>query len=129
MTERPSAWELARIACEACDGLAAPDTSESAGSVFLEHVWDAWQDREAYGYDDGEDDELIHAIADAVVPVYSYPIWATYVDLCAYRVDMSEYADGINLSEPTALERHAGATLYVVARLMLEALARSEVAT
>lgn len=87
-----------------------PDGSESPGALWLIRVVEAA--REAFeGFAEGDElSDVVHEIADGVVPIYTHERWLVFVDLAAYNEDVSEYG-----SEDTDLTAQAGVALYMIA--------------
>ena len=97
----PKAYVLARMA-----DCAAPDSEDSPGAHFLEMVADSVV--EAVEYDDDRDDIPSQA-ADECVPIYTYDVWRTFVDLAAWQEDPTELgADGSDM------EQAAKVCLYII---------------
>lgn len=81
-------WLASEVSCY------SPDSEASPGAKFLDNIQDA--------VNEIEDDELVadttderssewaHEIADQCVPVYTYPMWQTFVDLGAFNEDPEE---------------------------------------
>ena len=90
--EIPNAYVLARMA-----DCASPDSLESMGARFLTAV--AESTLGAIQYDDDRD-EIPWAAADQCVPIYTYDVWRTFVDLAAYSEDPTDYgADGSDMEQ------------------------------
>lgn len=88
----PNAYVLAGMA-----DCATPDTLESMGAQFLTAVAEATV--EATEYDDDRD-EIPWTAADQCVPIYTYDVWRTFVDLGAWQEDPTEYgADGSDMEQ------------------------------
>ena len=105
-----NAYVLARMA-----DCASPDTLESPGAVFLLRVAD--DVAEALDDEDTDRDDAPHEIADAAVPIYTYDVWRTFVDLAAYQEDPTELgADGSDM------EQAAKVCLYMIADRLARAL-------
>lgn len=89
--ENMSAYQLANAI-----GVDIPDSLDSAGATFLGAVRDAFVD--AFGDVDADDmsslgDTMERAasdIADDAPDAYDHARWAQYVDLCAWKVDLSD---------------------------------------
>jgi len=101
-----------------------PETSTSAGSVFLVRVRSAVHELLSELDSDGrnllrdgsmDDDGTLHEIADSSVPIYTHELWSTFVDLSAYNEDVDEY-------EPTDLNNAAGIALFVIAERLVGSL-------
>lgn len=115
-TEETTVWQLARSA-ECGD----PDGLDSPGAMFLTHVAadvDELRERVA----DGEDvSDVIHELADALVPVYTYERWQVFTDLAAWEQDVTDYApDSSDMTEA------AGVALYIIAERLLQDLVQSD---
>ena len=80
----PAVYELSRLA-----DCADPDSTTSPGGVWLTDLYEAWDDNR-HQYDDVE--RMITEIADGAVPTGTHAGWLVYVDLCAYREDLSDYS-------------------------------------
>lgn len=91
-----------------------PDNLDSPGAQFLSHVRDSlveWAE-----YHRGEDIETLGERAqddafeqvDSTVPVYTHPLWETFVDLSAYADESSDEFDGGTMTEQAS---------YVLARI------------
>lgn len=88
----PNAYVLAGMA-----DCASPDTFESMGAQFLTAVAEATV--ESTNYDDDRDD-IPWTAADQCVPVYTYDVWRTFVDLGAWQEDPTGYgADGSDMEQ------------------------------
>ena len=94
-----------------------PDSVDSVGGLYLlrvaENVLERMQDL------DREDNyyrsDLAHEIADGCVPIYNADIWATFVDLGAYDVDISDYGD----VDPDDITQTIGMrSLYIIAEIL-----------
>lgn len=92
-----------------CPDIVSPDTMDSSGAVFLTDVRDAIVDAWELGeFDEGDDHDTIAELSDGAPSVYTHELWEQFVDLAAYRVDISELWGG-------ALEDAPGLALYLVA--------------
>lgn len=82
-----TAYQLATLA-----DCADPDALDSIGAEFLKAVRD--DVLETFEYDNWSSDTYatIWGIADNAVPIMTHDIAKTFVDLCAYREDLSERA-------------------------------------
>lgn len=88
----PSAYVLAGMA-----DCATPDSLDSIGAQFLTAVAQATV--ESLEYDDDRDD-IPWTAADQCVPIYTYDVWRTFVDLAAWREDPTELgADGSDMEQ------------------------------
>ena len=103
-------WQLARLA-ECSD----PDSDSSAGASFLLSIQSDVVDRIN---DDDWNEDAAHEIADGSVPVYTYTMWQTFVDVAAFEEDPSELG-----SEERSMNARAGICLYMIARRLADALA------
>jgi hypothetical protein len=111
-TTTRTAWQLARLA-ECSD----PDSDTSPGAQFLNRVESDVLER--IEDNDGEwDDDYAHEIADNAVPVYTYTMWQTFVDLGAWEEDPSDlgYDEG-------DMAKGAAVCLYMIANRLAYALA------
>lgn len=105
--------------------IAGPDSETSEGAKFLTLVRDAVLEALEWKVEH-EDPDLAHAarvlrddsheLADAAVPVYTYPRWLTFVDLAAWQIDIEDYGPSSDMTE------RAGVALYEVARILTDAL-------
>jgi hypothetical protein len=86
-----TASELAGLA-----DCASPDGPDSDGAAFLYRVADAVADAiaERDSSDDPSDDwsDMAHEIADGAVPIQTWTLWRTFVDLCAWQA-FDDYRD------------------------------------
>src|SRR5574343_1275915 len=90
--EIPNARVLAKMA-----DCASPDSLESMGARFLTAVAEVTV--EATEYDDDRD-EIPWTAADQCVPIYTYDVWHTFVDLGARQEDPTDYgADGSDMEQ------------------------------
>lgn len=106
-----TAWQLARMA-----GCADPDSDSSPGAQFLNNVES--DVRERIADNDGVwDDDYAGEIADSAVPVYTYTMWLTFVDLAAWTEDPSELG-----AEESDMDRQAATCLYLIANRLAYAL-------
>jgi hypothetical protein len=76
-----NAYELAQLA-----GVVTPDTLESPGAKFLVGIYEDFLDCTKDGEVLTEDD--VTELADSAVPVYTWPMWKTFVDLGAWQEDL-----------------------------------------
>lgn len=106
-----NAYHLASMA-----GCASPDSLESAGAVFLGHVADGVEERA-----DEWDEDAVHEIADGAVPIYTYHVWSTFVDLAAYNEDPTELG-----ADASDLEQAAKVALYMIAERLVYALREAD---
>ena len=90
------------------------DTLESPGAQFLLSVADTVED---YRSNDSLDEDSACEIADSSVPIYTYDIWQTFVDLAAYQEDPSEL--GYDASDMT---KAAQVSLYMIAERLVNEL-------
>jgi hypothetical protein len=103
MTHR-TVWTLAGLA-----NCGDPDSAGSPGAVFLQHV------RSCVGEITDLEDGVTE-IADSCVPVYTHEKWQVFVDLCAYREDVSDY--GLS----SDMDQNASVALFMIAERLLYAL-------
>ena len=88
----PHPYVLARMA-----DCASPDSEDSPGAHFLEMVADSVVEAVEYGDDR---DDIPWAAADQCVPIYTYDVWRTFVDLGAWQEDPTELgADGSDMEQ------------------------------
>lgn len=99
-------YQLARMA-DTLD----PDTAESEGAQFLASVRDSVTYAIEYG-----DTIRVWEIADQAPDVYTHRRMKEFVDLGAYRVDVSDYSDA---NDVVAI---AGVALYIIAERLVRAL-------
>lgn len=107
-------WELARMA-----DCAAPHTL--VGTEFLDLVrictireWDRLTEYDGYPNIDGGVDEIAHTN----VPDDTLTLWATFVDLAAYREDVTEFGP------IKTLDQAARSILAAIAQRLVYALVR-----
>jgi hypothetical protein len=105
-----NAYQLANIA-----DIQSPDQKDSPGAVFLLSVQDAVNEAIEDKYQDM--DEAAHEIADNAVPVYTYQMWQTFIDLCAWNEDPSEFG-----RESEDMSQQAGVCLYLIANRLADTL-------
>jgi hypothetical protein len=112
-TETRTVWNLARMA-----DCADPDTAGSAGADFLQHVRidTAEAIRDGRHHEDDPHD-LAHEIADQCVPIATYTVWATFVDLAAWQEDLDELGGSSG-----DMEQDAKVSLYMIAQRLASAL-------
>lgn len=70
-----NAYMLARLA-DCMD----PDRPDSPGSLFLEAVWES--------YEEGMTEDDVFETVDSMIPVYTHDRWMTFVDLGAYQEEV-----------------------------------------
>ena len=87
----------------------APDSIDSAGSLFLLHVRDSLLEHLGYCDCVGDHNDAITEIADGAPDVHTHKRWQEFVDLCAYGEDLSEFGVASNTTEM------AGWALYQIA--------------
>ena len=105
----PNAYVLARMA-----DCASPDREDSPGAHYLEMV--AYSVVEAVENDDNRDDIPFQA-ADECVPIYTYDVWRTFVDLAAWQENPTDYgADGSDM------EQAAKVCLYIIGERLAAAM-------
>lgn len=105
----PTVYELSKMADSA-----DPDSITSPGGEWLTHVYESWVDvRDEYD----DVDRMIQEVADGATPVGTHLMWLVYVDLCAYREDLSDYS--ITTTDMTDVCRLA---LYIIAERIIAAL-------
>lgn len=116
-----SAADLAELA-----GVGRPERPDSAGARFLLGVRDDLSD---WIENSGEplDATAVEALANDAVPTATSVTWATFYDLAAWQVDVTDLTgDRISASR---LTEHAESVLSFVAEALLKALlARIEAA-
>lgn len=110
------AYVLARMA-----DTYSPDSSTSPGTIWLKRVRDDLAERVEYESDSYpelspaelaehvRDGDIVHEVADGMVPIYNHDRMQVLVDLGAYLEDISDYG------EPEDVLTAAGWSLYVVA--------------
>ena len=107
--EIPNAYVLARMA-----DCASPDSLESMGAMFLTAVAEVTVDATEY---DDDRDEIPWTAADQCVPVYTYDVWRTFVDLGAGQEDPTDHgADGSDM------ERAAKVCLFAIGERLAAAV-------
>lgn len=94
-------WELADMA-----GCKYPDSNNSLGALFLKNV-----QKSAEGLHEYDDLRL--------VPIHIHKRWVTFVELAAYREDVSEEGFTYRYERPDLL---AGAALRMIADRLLNLL-------
>lgn len=82
-----------------------PAKVDSPGAEFLFDVWEA--------YEEITDEELIAQYADGCVPIYTYEMWETFLDLAGWEQDMPEWTKGNDMT------RMAMGVLYTIAERLL----------
>ena len=120
MTIPRNANQLAGLADCTC-----PDGPDSPGARFLMLVADSVA--EAMEYDtDGVDDayDMANEAADGCVPIYTHPMWQTFVDLEAFKEDVSDIAQS-----DTDMENMARIALYQIGERLALALIEEALAT
>lgn len=109
-----SAYRLADMA--ECGG---PDAPNSAGAELLESVrnavveavrWIVTEDGLTLSEALAEVAEEHHELVDGALPIYTGPIWASFVDLEAHREDPSELS-----AHDADMTSQATACLYIIA--------------
>lgn len=89
-----TAYTLANDADVAC-----PDSLTSEGAEFLTAIRDALAERIEHDAEDvaGDEGDVCAEIADGAVPVWNtHRLMTAYVDLAAYREDLSDYGDTVD---------------------------------
>ena len=105
----PNPYVLASMA-----DCASPDSEDSPGARFLGLVADNVV--EAVENDDNRDDIPFQA-ADECVPIYTYDVWRTFVDLAAWQEDPTELGrDGSDM------EQAAKVCLYIIGERLAAAV-------
>jgi hypothetical protein len=110
-------------------GCGTPDSSASIGAYFLTGVRDALVDMIGWGVEHNGltvsevaqeilDGDGRHEIADAAPSIYTHKRWMEFVDLCAYKEDISEVAGD---TEPD-MNTGAEIALYMIADRLVSAL-------
>lgn len=85
---------IQRLAKDA--GCCGPDSVTSPGASFLRLVAGDVIERVEYMIEQDADLESVdwedeaHEAADSCVPIYTYEMWKTFVDLCAWQEDINE---------------------------------------
>ena len=108
--------ELAAYTLAGMAEVAGPDAIDSPGAIFLTDIRD--EVVEAFE-ESGEISEQKHGeIADGAASVSTHVKWQQFVDLCAYREDLSEFG------EPTkgGIEGVADLALYCIAHRLVTAI-------
>ena len=85
----------------------SPDSAGSPGADFLARVKSGVLDALDYGVEYVEDSAA--EVADGSIPVYTHQMWLTFVDLCGYQEDVSEFGP---VDEPNDVATRA---LYIIA--------------
>lgn len=117
MADNRNAFELAGLA-----DCASPDKLDSLGAQFLTLVADSvretWAGANKVTRRDWQDGDMAHDATDGCVPVYTYDVWRTFVDLAAWQEDVTEYGPIDDM------ERAAMDALYMIGeRLAMQLLA------
>jgi len=92
-----------------------PEPSDETGRLFLVSIRNDFVDRAKHGYED--EDELIHEVADNAPSLYTHRMWCEFVELCAYREDVSDY-----VTNDTDMEQRARVALYMIAERLVRRL-------
>lgn len=104
-------------------GCLAPDTDDSPGADFLSSVRASVVESWGYVSDPTSEDEAadaIRGIADNAPSVYTHRRWEEFVDLGAYREDLSEF--GFDVTADTDMFNLAGVALYLIAERLARVL-------
>lgn len=96
-------YQLARMA-----DTASPDSPDSPGAKWLAYV--------ELCAEDVTDEDGITEAADQAVPVYTYEMWQTFVDLAAWQEDITEFGP------VEEMEKGAQVALYMIADSLIHAL-------
>lgn len=111
-TQTRTAWQLARMA-----GCSDPDSDSSPGAQFLNSIESDVLER--IEDNDGQwDDDYAYEIADNAVPIYTYNLWTTFVDLGAWAEDPTELGN-----DGSDMEASARVCLYMIANRLAYAVA------
>ncbi|MDQ3222056.1 MAG: hypothetical protein M3Q75_01040 [Gemmatimonadota bacterium] len=94
------------------DGHGAPFLIGVRDHVVEMHEWAVANDVERPDLYERSDE-----VADSAVPVYTYDLWQTFVDVSAFSEDISDY--GVDVSD---LDRVARTAVYMVAERLASAL-------
>jgi len=97
-----------------------PDNHESPGAEFLRVVIDSLAERVAWNsaHDEAEDlTDIVNETADGLVPIYTYEMWKTFLDLGAYDQDITELVDA-----SADMDQEARLALYVIAERLCRAV-------
>lgn len=100
-----NAYQLANMA-----NVASPDSLESPGARFLLRIASDVADW------DEPDKDAASEIADGAVPIYTYEMWQTFVDLAAWQEDVDEFGPIEDM------EKGAQVALYLIASRLANAL-------
>lgn len=112
-----NAYTLASVSYADCG---TPDSLESSGAKFLVRVRD-----DAIGRIEDDPDllgceDVAAEVADNAPSVYTHALWSEFVDLAAYREDVSDFGyDSIATDEP---EKLASISLYSIAERLCNAM-------
>lgn len=99
-----------------------PDSDDSPGADFLRRVAGDVIDRVEWHREQGDDlagvdwSDVAHEVADGCVPVYTYGMWQTFVDLAAWQEDPMELGGGEDMT------RSAMVCLYLIGERLALAL-------
>lgn len=77
---------------------------DDAGREYLIRVAEGVE--EAYADYEGRTDEfsdLVHEVVDNALSVYTYEIWKTFVGLCAWDEDVSEYGTSEGMTQAASV--------------------------
>src|SRR5262245_59250117 len=96
---------------------ASPDSTTSPGADWLQTIAHDFADMAEDIDDDDDASDTIHERADALVPIYTYDIWATFTDLGAWGEDPTDLG-----WSGEDMEKGAQVCLYIVAERLLSAL-------
>lgn len=98
---------------------ATPDSDTSNGAAYLYRVRDAIVESLTYAieHNDTYDNDDIHQQIDGTVPIYTHAMWATFVDLAAYNVDVTDYG-----TDDSNTDSRAAVALYVIGETLAAAL-------
>jgi hypothetical protein len=90
--------KLARIA-----DVTEPDSHVSDGADFLASIRDDVTEKVSYYWDGGESqlldivqderERIQDEVSDSAPSVYTHEMWRQFVDLCAYREDLSDHGE------------------------------------
>lgn len=110
-------WQLARMAsCADPDKAQTAENPGSPGAVFLHRCADDARDLFDSHPDVRDREDYVSEYAGGAVPVYTYDLWRTFVDIAAWDEDPGE------VGEAGDITRAAGYCLYLVAHRLIYAV-------
>ena len=98
-----------------------PNRSDTHGADYLTAIRDAFVEAVEEGLTGDKLTDRASEAADAAVPIYTYRIWATFTDLCAYQEDPSDM--GFEFDANHGMEDAARVCLFMIGERLFNALA------